>query len=265
MKFSAIFEIVDTMRVALMLGIPSVFRAAWASPSLLFNPAALSRISMASIWISFSQGDAHAQGDKEKLITPYATGVVLDLGAGHGHTVNYLDRTKVTKYIAVEPNTLMYSYIREKAQTSGYSEDSGSLILLSCGAEDTVSIMSSAQAKVDTIVSVLTFCTVPAPQETLRSLVQDVLAPGGQLIIYEHVLSRRADVAWWQSFWTPVWSKVLDGCCLNRPTDVWLKEMLDDSGKSLWAEAEIWNPSDFEGNDSEDDWFRRQLGRFVKK
>jgi SAM-dependent methyltransferase len=121
--------------------------------------------------------------------------------------------------------------------------------------------MSSAHAKVDTIISVLTLCTVPAPQATLLSLVQDILAPGGEFLFYEHVLSHRADVAWWQKLWTPIWGKVFDGCCLNRPTHLWIKELVDENRESVWVEGDIWNPEDFE----EENLFWRKLGRFVKK
>ncbi|KAJ7117910.1 hypothetical protein C8R43DRAFT_1036872 [Mycena crocata] len=263
MKFSlAVVTVIDQMRSALMVGIPPVFRAIYHSPSLLFNFAALSRISMAAIWIPFGQGgDSQSSGDKKNLITPHATGVVLDIGAGHGHTVNYLDREKVTKYIALEPNVHMHSYIRQMAEAAGYLEANDSFLILTCGAEDTESIMSSLHAKVDTIISVLTLCTVPGPQHALRALVQDILVPGGELLFYEHVLSHRSDVAWWQKFWTPVWGKVFDGCCLNRPTHLWIKGLLDDNNQSIWSEGNIWNPSDSD----EEHLFWRQLGRFVKK
>ncbi|KAJ7119598.1 S-adenosyl-L-methionine-dependent methyltransferase [Mycena epipterygia] len=264
MRFrAAVFDLVQQMWVAFTIGFPPVLRAIFASPSLLFNPTALSRISMANIWIPFGEGgDVWSRPDKTKLITPHATGVVLDLGSGHGHTANYLDRTKVTKYVAVEPNTLMQPDIRAKAQAAGFSEADGSLLILSCGAEDIVSIMSAVHVPVDTIISVLTLCTVPAPQQTLRALVEQALVPGGEFLFHEHVLNPRADVAWWQKFWTPVWTHVFDGCNLNRPTTLWIEKLVDDNGESFWAEGSIWDPSD---QSDEENLFWRQLGRFVKK
>ncbi|KAJ7675464.1 S-adenosyl-L-methionine-dependent methyltransferase [Mycena rosella] len=248
-----------------MLGLPPVLRAILAAPSLLLNPTALSRISFASVWVPWGMGtDAHARADKEALITPHAAGTVLDLGAGHGYTAPYLDRAKCTKYIALEPNVLMHPQIRARAHAAGFSEADGSLLLLACGAEDSASILSatsSVPGGVDTIVSVLTLCTVPAPQHTIRALVQDVLAPGGTLLFYEHVLSHRADVAWWQRFWAPVWGMVFDGCCLNRPTHLWIKEVTDNSGESVWAEGKVWNAADSQ----EERLFWRQVGRYVKK
>ncbi|KAJ7496778.1 S-adenosyl-L-methionine-dependent methyltransferase [Mycena latifolia] len=262
MKFRAVLDIVDCMRGALTIGIPAVLRAIFTAPSLLSRPAALSRISMANIWISFGNGgDEAARGDKQQLVTPHARGVVLDLGAGHGHTVNYLNRTAVTKYIALEPNTLMHARIRERAAAAGYNAADGTLEILSCGAEDTASILSSVHTPVDTIISILTLCTVPAPQETLHGLLLDVLAPGGALLFLEHVRSRRADVAWWQKFLSPVWCRVFDGCRLDRPTDLWIKELVDEHGESLWAEGKVWDPAD----ENDESWFWRRLGRFIKK
>ncbi|KAJ6617925.1 S-adenosyl-L-methionine-dependent methyltransferase [Mycena sp. CBHHK59/15] len=264
MKLSAAFDIVYEIRSAIMTAFFPTVRTIVNSPSLLINPTAMSRVIMAQLWIVYGKGcDEAARGDRQRLITPHASGVVLDLGAGHGHAANYLQREKVTKYIALEPNVLMHPYIREKAQAAGYTEADGSLLILSCGGEDTTSILSSLHGGADTIISIQSLCTVPAPQETLRTLVRDVLAPGGTFIFYEHVLSHHEDVAWWQRLWTPVWGKVFDGCCLDRPTHLWIKNLVDDNGESSWAEGEV---SDAEGfDDVEHSLFWRQIGRFVKK
>ncbi|KAF7350986.1 Methyltransferase-like protein 7B [Mycena sanguinolenta] len=263
MKFSAIFEMVQRMQIGLKLGFPAVLQAIFKSPSLLFNWAALSRVSMAKIWVSFGAGGDQAQREeKQKLITPHAHGVVLDLGAGHGHTVNYLDRTVVTKYVALEPNTLMHPRIREMAAAVGFNEPDGTLLILSCGAEDTASILSSVHAPVDTIVSVLTLCTVPFPHQTIRGLVFDILAPGGTLLFFEHVRNDHADAAWWQTALTPMWKRVFDGCCLDRPTDIWLKDLKGGDGTTPWSEANIWDPRD---RNDQKTLFWVEVGQFVKK
>ena len=176
---------------------------------------------------------------------------------GLGHTVLYLDPAKVTKYVALEPNTLMHAGIRERAASKGYTEEAGTLVLLSCGAEETALISSAlgGQHAVDTIVAILTICTIPEPERALKGLVGDVLKSGGTLVFYEHVLSPRADVAWWQRFWTPMWSRAFDGCRLDRPTHVWIQKM------DVWAERGTW------GNEGEPEehLFRHQTGKFVKK
>ena len=87
----------------------------------------------------------------------------------------------------------MHPHIRARANEAGYHESDGTLLILSCGAEHTSTILSSLSLSrgasesappVDTIISVLTLCTIPNPQDTLKTLVRDVLKPGGQLLYY---------------------------------------------------------------------------------
>ncbi|KAG1864942.1 hypothetical protein DFJ58DRAFT_771681 [Suillus subalutaceus] len=147
---------------------------------------------------------------------------------GHGHTVNYLDHSRVTKYVAVEPNVHMHAELRRTASAAGYN----------------------------TLISVLTICSIPSPQSTISGLVTEVLKPGGQMLFYEHVLSERKDVVWWQRFWTPLWSFFFDGCCLDRPSHRWIE------GVGGWVQGEggIWGK---EGETEEHlSWHR--AGRLVK-
>ncbi|KAF4583956.1 hypothetical protein EYR40_002454 [Pleurotus pulmonarius] len=230
------------------------------SPSLLLKPTLVSRISMTFVWQLFGNAlDENGREVKADLMTQSAHGLVLDLGAGHGHTANYLDRDKVTKYVALEPNTLMHPRIRETAKAAGFEEADGSLVILSCGAEDTESILSSVGA-VDTIVSVLTLCSVPSPELTITSLVRDVLKPGGVLLYFEHVRSPRDDVAWWQKLWTPLWQLAFGGCKLDRPTHVWIEDALNTEGNRIWKEGRRWGLKD----EPEEHLWWHQVGKYVK-
>jgi len=189
----------------------------------------LSRVFMQHIWAGgFANGtDEGGRDVKEHLIRANARGVVLDLGAGHGHTIPYLARERVTTYVALEPNPLMHAAIRAKAHAAGYTEADGSLLILPNGAEDTAGILAALRAspkniaRADTIVSVLVLCTIPgapAPAATLRGLANGVLAPGGALLFYEHCLADNRAVAWWQRLWAPLWEHAFDGCRLDRAT-----------------------------------------------
>ncbi|KAF4565471.1 hypothetical protein EYR36_002042 [Pleurotus pulmonarius] len=230
------------------------------SPSLLLKPTLVSRISMTFVWQLFGNAlDENGREVKADLMTQSAHGLVLDLGAGHGHTANYLDRDKVTKYVALEPNTLMHPRIRETAKAAGFEEADGSLVILSCGAEDTESILSSVGA-VDTIVSVLTLCSVPNPELTITSLVRDALKPGGVLLYFEHVRSPRDDVAWWQKLWTPLWQLAFGGCKLDRPTHVWIEDALNTEGNRIWKEGRRWGLKD----EPEEHLWWHQVGKYVK-
>jgi SAM-dependent methyltransferase len=161
----------------------------------------------------------------------------------------------------------MHTHIRAKANEAGFHESDGTLIILSFGAEDTQSILSSlSQEPVDTILSVLTLCTIPDPQRTILKLIRDLLKPGGQLLYFEHVLSSKPDVAWWQRFWAPVWACAFDGCRMDRPTDVWIRDLKiagggsNKEGSDTWLEWEFYDYPD----EGEEKLFVHRLGKFVK-
>lgn len=92
----------------------------------------------------------------------------------------------------------MHPHIRATAARAGLGDK---LRVLGCGAED----VPALGLRVDTLVAVLTLCSIPRAEHVLARLVREALRPGGQLLFYEHVASRRADVLWWQRLWTPVW------------------------------------------------------------
>ncbi|KAG1744948.1 uncharacterized protein EDB91DRAFT_1328250 [Suillus paluster] len=229
MRLAAAFSLHTDLRLCIMVGFWPTVLAIWHTPSLLFRPIEISRIFMSCVWDSYSNMvDEGGKDVKKGLITPHAYGFVLDLGAGHGHTVNYLERSRVTKYIAVEPNVHMHARLRSTAFAAGYSEEAGTLLILTCGAEDISTILLSLPSPhppIDTLISVLTICSIPSPQSTIAALITEVLKPGGQMLFYEHVLSDRKDVVWWQRFWTPLWSTMFDGCRMDRPSHRWIEDV----------------------------------------
>jgi SAM-dependent methyltransferase len=182
---------------------------------------------------------------------------------GHGHSIDYFEKGKVTVYIAVEPNVRMHARLRARANAAGFSESNGTLLILPNGLEDTDHIKSSLPdpAGVDTIISVLTLCSVPNPQAPIQKTVKGLLKPGGQFLFYEHVLSKYQDVAWWQRFWAPVWAIFFDGCRIDRATEDWLAG-LSNGGEpgSMWEEKEVW----VKEGQSEMTLFYHRGGRFVK-
>jgi hypothetical protein len=188
--------------------------------------------------------------------------------AGFGLSIQYFDRARVSRYIALEPNTLMHNQIRAKANEAGFHESDGTLIILSYGAEDTQSILSSlSQEPVDTILSVLTLCSgsIPDPQRTISKLVRDILKSNGHSLYFEHVLSIRPDVAWWQRFWAPLWACAFDGCRMDKPSDIWIRDLkigdgVSGEGSDTWMEWKIYDYPD----EDEENMFCRRLGKFVK-
>ncbi|KAG1772459.1 hypothetical protein EV702DRAFT_1133990 [Suillus placidus] len=260
MRLDTAFGVVTDLRLGLVGGLWPTILAIWHAPSLLFRPLEISWIFMSHVWDLYGNSvDEAGRGVKKELITPHAYGVVLDLGAGHGHTVNYLDHSRVTKYVAVEPNVHMHAELRRTASAAGYSEDAGTLLILPCGAENISTILSylpAAHPPVDTLISVLTICSIPSPQSTVSALITEVLRPGGQILFYEHVLSERKDVVWWQRFWDPLWVIVFGGCHLDRPSHRWI----EDVGGWVQGEGGIWGKE----GETEEHLFWHRVGRLVK-
>lgn len=175
------------------------------------------------------------------------------------------------KYIALEPNVLMHGRIRERAFKSGYSEaiqpsksTSGHFIILSQGAEDIAGIKAAIHqhgiSHVDTIISVLTFCSIPSPHTALPSLVKSLLKPEGQFLFYEHVLNPLKDVQIWQRRWSPIWSMAFDGCRLDVPTDTIVKSVRHDDGTDFWKAGNDWTKKD----ELESHLFLHKAGRYIR-
>ncbi|CUA76497.1 hypothetical protein RSOLAG22IIIB_06302 [Rhizoctonia solani] len=227
-----------------------------AQPRLLFRPSELSRLFFSFVWEKFAPlVDEGAREVKGSLVRPYAYGVVLDIGAGHGHTIPYLDRSRVSKYVAVEPNVRMHSEIRDMAQKHGYNADD--VVVLGCGAEEVevISATLGGEHRVDTIVSILTLCTVPDPRTAASALARSVLKSGGQFLWYEHIANPLPDVRTWQRLLTPLWAAAFDGCRLDRDTPT----IMFSAGP--WATTDMW---DKPGEKKAHNLFWHQVGRFVK-
>ncbi|KAF9261146.1 hypothetical protein L218DRAFT_906063 [Marasmius fiardii PR-910] len=236
---------------------------------VLQNPLCIFRLSqtyMTHLWGVFSKHvDENVRPMKERVLSPYARGVVLDLGAGYGPTIPYLNRPTVSRYIALEPNLRMHPKIREVAHKAGFFESNGSLTILSHEAQDVTLISEAIGEPVDTLITVLTVCSIPNPRRVLTRLVRELVKPGGQLLFCEHVRHPEDGVAWWQKFYTPVWSIFFDGCRLDQPTDKWIEDMkdFDNYGREIciWSEGKSWPDL----SNTEDSIIWHVAGRFVKR
>jgi len=83
MKLSNALSLLPDLKFGISVAIIPTLKSILWNPTLLFRPRALSRVFMAHLWATFGAGvDGNAKSVKEGLITPYAYGVVLDIGAG---------------------------------------------------------------------------------------------------------------------------------------------------------------------------------------
>lgn len=83
MKWNSIFGLLVDVRQAIKVAFFPTLKALLQSPLLIFEPHVLSKLFMSHVWNFFgAHVDEGGKPVKEKLITPHAYGVVLDIGAG---------------------------------------------------------------------------------------------------------------------------------------------------------------------------------------
>jgi len=124
---------------------------------------------------------------------------------------------------------------------------------MSLTADQAVEVLS--EHSIDTIVSVLTLCSIPRAEKMLPRLVQHSLKPGGTFLYYEHVDSPVFSSRVLQWTLSPIWAFFFDGCTLGLPSYKWVAKADD------WDESELWD-KDVEQNRS---LFVHKVGRFVRK
>lgn len=269
---------------AILKATSPTFKYCLSEPRILFQPQRLSRLFFNHAWGFFSAQINEGRDEVKADLIEDAYGVVVDIGAGtfyhpcassqeangvgFGHTLDYLDHKNVEVYIALEPNEHMRPHITQRAEKYGFTEKPKSekrCIILSEGAEDIIGICAALRKhgvdQVDTIISVLTFCSIPSPQATLPTLVKCLLKPGGQLLFMEHVRSDHKDVAFWQCVWTPIWRKFFDGCRLAVPTHKIIASVKNDDGSEFWREGKSWG---LPGDDPKKNLFWHQLGKYIR-
>lgn len=135
-------------------------------------------------------------------------GAVLEIGSGTGLNFPYLP-DEVT-YIGIEPESAMMRHARR----AGFPHR----LLLATGER-----LPFKDGSFDGVVSTFSLCSVRDPLAVAREAAR-VLKPEGAFFFLEHVRSRKRSWAAIQDFLTPLWSKVLRGCHLNRPLQAILEE-----------------------------------------
>ncbi|MBV6654697.1 MAG: class I SAM-dependent methyltransferase [Mameliella sp.] len=152
-----------------------------------------------------------------RSLLSHAYGQVLEVGAGTG--VNFPLYNKASKVLAIEPSKAMAAKAYAVLESNGFT----SIRLLEAGLGDAAVEAELGENQLDVIVCTLVLCTLPDLAHALESF-QRWLKPGGRLLVLEHVHDRRQPQRWLQSFFTPVWKHLAEGCRLNRPTDEILKD-----------------------------------------
>jgi ubiquinone/menaquinone biosynthesis C-methylase UbiE len=157
---------------------------------------------------------------RKKLLSN-ATGRVLEIGSGTG--VNFPLYIEAKSVMAIEPS----QYMLENS-VSKIREATVPIEVIQAGAEQ----LPFPDHSFDCVVATLVFCTIPDRDKAMNE-IKRVCKPDGQILLFEHVRMDNRFLSHLQDFFTPVWKKVCDGCCLNRET---LKLLIDHRLKIINVE-----------------------------
>ena len=160
---------------------------------------------------------------QRRKVIPFARGRVLEIGIGSGLNLPFYDPGRVQLIWGLEPRAEMWKLA--ETGRKGFEIE-----FLEASAED----IPLADQSADTVVVTYTLCSIQRVADALNDM-RRVLKPGGELLFCEHGAARQESVRRWQDWLNPIWSKLADGCQLNRL----IPQLVEDAGfeiKSLQAD-----------------------------
>lgn len=146
-------------------------------------------------------------GESRHRLLRHAEGRVLDLGAGTGANFAYYPR-EVRHVVALDPELGML------ATADGKREAATVPVVIVAGSAESLPF---PDATFDTVVATLVFCTIGDPGRAIAEVAR-VLAPGGRVLMLEHVRSSNPLLGIVMDAATPLQRLVAAGCHLNRKT-----------------------------------------------
>src|SRR5437588_6087461 len=159
--------------------------------------------------VSHSRAERNFMEPLRKEIAGQASGVVLEVGAGNGLNFAFYDPGQVERVEAIEPDTAMLRYARERIATAEVP------ITLT---QAPVEVLPFADETFDSAMATLVFCSVSDPAGGLREIWR-ILKPGGKLLLLEHVRSQGTIAGLIQDIHVPVTTRVAGNCLWNRNTE----------------------------------------------
>lgn len=138
-------------------------------------------------------------------------GRVLEVGFGTGLNLRHYPST-VESLAALDPLALgaMDEKVRERVERVGFPVERFSL--------RADGQLPFDDASFDSVVTTWTLCSIADAGAALREM-RRVLRPGGQYFFIEHGRSDDRSVARWQDRLDPLWTRIADGCHINRRHD----------------------------------------------
>ena len=153
------------------------------------------------------KAEARGVAQHRRALLADLTGVVCEVGAGHGLNIVHYPAT-VTRVVAIEPEPTLRARASELAQNATVPIEVLDGVAAALPLDD---------GACDAVVMSLVMCSVPDQRAALAE-ARRVLRSGGELRFYEHVRSSHRIIALVEDTASPLWSRLAGGCHLNRDT-----------------------------------------------
>ena len=200
-----------------------------------------------------------------------ARGTILEIGSGNGIWLDQLTKGlaegKIEKIYAVEPNELFHSKLNARADDAGL----GKVFVPIKAMAHELQTAGIKKGSVDTIITVHVLCSLGPQAESILRTLYEYLKPGGQWLVFEHVVSKHAAARAMQGRYihlvhlasligsvamiNPLWYQAVDGCDLMKDTESILRRAGD------WETIAL-GPDPWEGDF---ECIPHVVGRLVKK
>lgn len=142
--------------------------------------------------------------EKRKALVSSTCGDILEIGPGTGANFKFYN------FDSIMSLTLLDLSISQKVKSYDFPQNTF-VHYIDGSAED----LPFDSNSFDSVVFTLVFCSVPNPLKGLKEVYR-VLKPGGKLYFMEHVLSDHRLLNGAMNKVNPLWSKVANGCNINR-------------------------------------------------
>ena len=140
-----------------------------------------------------------------------ASGDVLEIGFGTGRNLKHYASEDVRSLHGLDPLTTHgVAKVDERIARTNFPVERVTLC-----ADSTLPFDAG---RFDCIVTTWTLCSIPDVQAALSEM-RRVLKPGGRYLFIEHGRARTRGVERWQDRLDPLWTRLTDGCHINRPID----------------------------------------------
>jgi ubiquinone/menaquinone biosynthesis C-methylase UbiE len=142
---------------------------------------------------------------REKVV-PLAEGRVLEVGAGDGLNLGYLDRSKVETVFGLDNSPELLGSAEDRARALGLDFRPMLLDAENIPLEDN---------SMDTVLVTCTLCSVSSMRDALSEM-RRILKPGGRLVFCEHGAAPDRGVYRMQRAITPIWRRFAGNCQLEK-------------------------------------------------